>query len=87
MRAEEFLELLRVRPFVPLRVHLTDGRMHDIRHSDGVIVMRQRVDFGVPEDSNSGVMERVEHCSLLHVVRVEELPPASPNAGQNGDLT
>jgi hypothetical protein len=36
-------------------------------------VLRSRVDIGVPADEQSGIMDRVEHCSLLHIVRVEEL--------------
>ena len=78
MRAEELLELLRVRPFVPLRIHLTGGQSYDIRHPDSVLVLRARVDIGLLPDPATGVLERVEHCSLLHIVRVEELPPAAP---------
>jgi hypothetical protein len=77
MRAEEFSQLLRVRPFVPLRIHMTDGQTYDVRHPDQVIVLRQRVDIGVQPDPRTGVVERVEHCSLLHVVRVEELAAES----------
>jgi hypothetical protein len=73
MRAEELKELLNVRPFVPLRIHMTDGRTFDIHHPDNIIVLRGRVDIGVGTDP-SGVVDRVEHCSLLHIVRVEELP-------------
>ena len=65
-------------PDVPLRVHLTDGQTYDIRHPDMVLVLRQRVDIGLQPDPATGVLERVAHCSLLHIVRVEELPPTSP---------
>jgi hypothetical protein len=78
MRADELTELLRTRPFLPLRIHLTDGQFYDIRHPDMVLVLRQRVDIGVKPDPATGVLERVEHCSLLHIVRVEELPPTTP---------
>jgi hypothetical protein len=78
MRAEEVTELLRTRPFVPLRIHLTDGQTYDIRHPDSVLVLRQRMDIGMQPDPATGVLERVDHCSLLHVVRIEELPPAKP---------
>src|SRR5262249_43541964 len=61
MRAEELTALLRVRPFVPLRIHMTDGQTHDIRHPDQVLVLRQRVDIGLQPDHNTGVLERVEH--------------------------
>lgn len=72
MRPEEILELLRRRPFIPLRVHLTDGRVYDIRHPEQVLVLRQRLDIGIQPDPKTGVVEGVEHCSLLHVVRIEE---------------
>jgi hypothetical protein len=77
MRAEEMLELLRSRPFVPLRIHLTDGTTYEIYHPDRVLVLRSRVDIGVPPDTTTGILERVDHCSLLHVVRIEELPTPS----------
>jgi hypothetical protein len=85
MRADELTELLRIRPFVPLRIHMTDGQTYDIRHPDLVLVLRQRVDIGLQPDPTTGVLEGVAHCSLLHIVRVEELPPATqagaPSAG------
>lgn len=90
MRLEELTSLLRARPFVPLRIYLTDGRTYDLRHPEMAIVLRQRVDIGVDPDPATGVVERVDHCSLLHVVRIEELPTSvppgssSPPADQNG---
>jgi len=78
MRAEELMELIRKQPFTPLRIHMTDGKSYDIRHPDLVLVLKQRVDIGVPADPATGVLDRVEHCSLLHAVRVEELPPTAP---------
>jgi hypothetical protein len=77
MRPEELKELLNARPFVPLRIHLTDGRVFDIYHPDRVLVLRGRVDIGVAPDPASEILERVEHCALLHIVRVEELPAVS----------
>jgi len=77
VRPEELVQLLRRRPFIPLRLHTTDGQTYDIRHPDNVIVLRSRVDIGVMPDPGTGVVERVEYCSLLHIVRVEELHTAS----------
>jgi hypothetical protein len=79
MRAEEFSQLLRTRPFVPLRIHLTDGKTYEIYHPDLVLVLHQCLDIGVGADPATGVVDAVDHCSLLHVVRVEELPtPSQP---------
>ncbi len=88
MRAEELMELLRRRPFVPLRIRLTGGQFYDIYHPDLVLVLRQRVDIGLQPDPTTGILERVGHCSLLHIVRVEELPPAAQAGdGQAGAET
>jgi hypothetical protein len=85
MRPEELKELLNMRPFVPLRIHRTDGQAYEIYHPDLVLVLRGRVDIGLQPDPASGVLERVEHCSLLHIVRVEELPPVSHDGTPPGE--
>jgi hypothetical protein len=81
MRPEELKELLNARPFVPLRIQLTDGRQFEIYHPDRVLVLRGRVDIGVAPDPGSEILDHVERCSLLHIVRVEEIPPVSHSAG------
>ncbi len=73
MRPEELRELLNAQPFIPLRIYMTDGKTFDINHPDFVLVLRSRIDIGVPQNSENGILDRVEHCSLLHIVRVEEL--------------
>jgi hypothetical protein len=57
---------------------MTDGTTYDITHPEQVQVLRSRLDIGMGADPNTGVLERVEFCSLLHVVRVEDLQPAMP---------
>ena len=75
MRPEELAELIRKRPFQPLRLHLTDGSTFDVHHPDQVIILKGRVDVGVNPDPRWGVVDWVEHISLLHIVRVEVLAP------------
>ena len=72
MKAREIKELLDRRPFVPLRIHMTDGTAYDIHHPELVIVSQQRVDIGLYPDGD-GVVGGVQFCSLLHVVRIEDL--------------
>lgn len=73
MRAEDILELLRARPFVPLRFHMSDGQSYDVRHPEMVIVLRSRLVIGIGADSVMGIPERLEHCALVLIVRVEQL--------------
>ena len=82
MRPEELVKLLRRRPFLPLRLHMTDGQTYDIRHPDLGMVSRSYATISMTLDPETGVLERVEYCSLLHIVRVEELQTAaSPSNG------
>lgn len=79
MNANELLELIRRRPFVPVRIHLTDGTAYEIRHPEQLWVLRGRVDIAVPADVATGLIDRVEHGALVHIVRVEDLEPAASN--------
>jgi hypothetical protein len=73
MRAETLEELLRRRPFVPIRLHLSDGTTCDIRHPEMALLTRSTVDIGVAEQDGTTIADRVVNCSLLHVVKVENL--------------
>jgi hypothetical protein len=81
MRPEELTALLRTRPFNPLRVHMIDGRTYDIRHPDLILVLRGRIDIGIGPDPQTGVLDRVDHCSWPQVMRVEELAGPIPTGG------
>jgi hypothetical protein len=75
---QELLDVLRVEPFVPFRIHMTGGKTHDVRHPDQALVLRSAV--VLPIISADGVPERQETLSLVHIVRVEQLaPPFSSN--------
>jgi hypothetical protein len=73
MRAEELLNLLRRRPFVPIRLHLTDGSAHDIRHPEMALLSRSSIEIGIEGQNGGGIAEQIVYCSLLHIVRVENL--------------
>lgn len=73
MTAEDLIELLEERPFVPLRLRLDDGRAYEIRHPEMAIVSTTLVAIGLPRSGNSRVAERITHCSLAHVVEAEPL--------------
>jgi hypothetical protein len=91
MRPEELMQLLRRRPFIPVRIHISGGTTYDVRHPDSVLVLRGRVDIGVGADPVSGVLDSVQAVALIHIIRVEDLAPgpaidlgATPASGGNG---
>lgn len=83
MNAIEFKELLKRKPFIPLRIHMSSGESYDLFHPDNIIVTHSYAGIGRGAEPN-GVVDRVDHCSLLHVVKVEEIAQqAQPKNGQS----
>ena len=82
MRAEDLYAFTRRQPFVPFRIHSTDARTYEVWHPDQVIPMRSRVIVGVGGEGSPP--DAVEHLSLIHVVRLEEIDAdLRQTAGQN----
>ena len=83
MGAAELRALLRQQPFVPLRLHLTDGKSFDIRHPEMALLSRSTIMIGFEREPGSGIADAFEFVSLLHIVRIEFLDgkaaPASAN--------
>jgi hypothetical protein len=86
MRPEKLLELLRRRPFVPIRIHLTDGTSYDVKHPEMALLTRSSLDIGLEAQEGSGIAEQVVYCALVHIVRIENLDgqakPAASSAPQ-----
>jgi len=84
MTAEELIELLEERPFKPLRLHLADGRMREIRHPEMAIVATDSVAIGIPGADQSRIAVKITHCSLPNVMEVEpfEIDEQSGGAGE-----
>lgn len=77
MRADEIREHLDTEPFVPFRVFLSNGSSYEVKHPDQALVTTWSVEIGVPEQqAATRIYERIAHCSLLHIVKVEKLQAA-----------
>jgi hypothetical protein len=83
MTAEELIELLAERPFQPLRLHLDDGRMREIRHPEMAIVADTIVAIGVPRDDDPRRATTITHCSIPHIVEAEPFEIDKPST--NGE--
>ncbi len=83
MNAPELTKHLREQPFVPLRLHMSDGSSFDIRHPENSIVTTHTVYVVTHEDPKTGVAEDVQWLSLRQLVRVEQLRTAQHSA-ENG---
>jgi hypothetical protein len=86
MRPEDLQAILHTRPFVPFRIHMTDGRTYDIVHPEVVLVLRSRAIIGLRPDPATNIPDQSEQIALLHIVRISEIPadstqPASETTG------
>jgi hypothetical protein len=54
---------------------MSDGKAFDLTHPDMVIVTPTKAVIGVAP-TPEGIADHVEHCSLLHITRLEELEHA-----------
>ncbi len=84
MRPEDLLALLRTRPFVPFRIHMTAGRSFDIVHPEAVLVLRSRAIIGVRPDPATDVFDQSDQIALLHIVRTSELPAGTGQPSSKG---
>jgi hypothetical protein len=77
MGSTDLVAALRVRPFEPFRVVTSDGTIYEIRHADLVLVSPSTAVIGFPDPAQPGVAARYDIVSLRHIIRLEQLLPAS----------
>jgi hypothetical protein len=80
MHPEELFAAVRLRPFVPFRLHVADGSAYDIRHPDAIMVTRRSAHLAMPGDADQ-IPERALIVALVYITRLEELAatPATAN--------
>ena len=78
MRPQDVREHLEKRPFEPFRLFLSDGAKFSVLHPDMCIVSRSTVYVGIPDPKMPRVAQRVAHCALIHIIRIEPLDGARP---------
>lgn len=75
IKAEDILARTRRQPFVPFRIHMSDGSSYLVPHPEMALVSTRTVYVAVPPE-NGPWSERpprdVQLCSILQITRVEE---------------
>ena len=72
MTAETIQEHLRRRPFQPLRVFLSDGSAHEVRHPEMALLTRREGIIAVPQHARR-LPSRAVTCDVLNVTRTEPI--------------
>jgi hypothetical protein len=73
MRPEDLIQELHRTPFVPLRLHRSDGSNFEIRHPELVIVFPGKAIIATPGKDKSQPAESYDVVSLGHVMRLTPL--------------
>jgi hypothetical protein len=81
MPAADLLRMLRAQPFVPFRMHISEGVVYDIRHPEMVIVMAAAAIVAFPDPANEEMASSWELVDLRHIIRLE---PIRSQAGLPG---
>lgn len=77
MNPEELKRALQTKPFVPFRVHTSDGKSLDVPHPEFALLSRRLLFVGeAVDDPTQDIPDRVNSVSMLHVVRLEPLVAA-----------
>jgi hypothetical protein len=81
LSADDLLEMIRRRPFLPFQLVTTDGTSYPVRHPEMLMPGRRYVTIGLPDDPATPVADRQVMVSMLHVQRLEPLEsPKGPSA-------
>ena len=83
MPPADLLTYIRQRPFIPFRIHLTDGKTYDIAHPEMVMPGIVSAVIGVPVSPAEPLYGRTETVALRHIVRLVPLDgQVSSNNGE-----
>ena len=77
MRREQLIEALKVTPFRPFRLYISDGGALDVRHPEMLMVKNRSAIVGMSENGEEEDYPRIDRSTevdLAHVTRIEELP-------------
>jgi hypothetical protein len=95
MPPNELLQMLRTRPFIPFRIHVSDGTIYEVRHPELVVLSLASAVVAFPDPAHPGlasrwevIARRPERSSCLqpaarpmYVVRLEPIAEPASQAG------
>ena len=73
MHPDEIETQRRQRPFMPFRIHMSDGSYYDVRHPEMALITRRVISIAIYEGGDVSMPERAVFCDPVHVTRLEPL--------------
>ncbi|MCG8585604.1 MAG: hypothetical protein MI757_12915 [Pirellulales bacterium] len=78
MLKSDLVELFEQRPFVPVRLHMSNGRTHVVKHPELAIIGMGTVAIGVEGEDGEN---HIKLCAIDHITEAE--PAESPTAQES----
>ena len=75
VKRDDMITLLRAAPFVPFKLHVSNGEVFDIRHPDMAAPTFEWVHVFVAPANNPDGFEKFVLVQLAHVVKMETYSP------------
>lgn len=75
MPVESIRTRIRKNPFVPFRLHVSDGSRYYVLHHDFALVTARHVTVVIGAPSADDMPESSVEIDPLHITRVESIPP------------
>ena len=72
MRAQEVHAHTRKLPFVPIRVFVSDGSPHDVRHPEFILITQRETVIGTPSRGDK-IPETTVYIDPVHITRIEPI--------------
>lgn len=69
MRREELDRVLKIRPFKPVKLFLSDGGTVDINHPDLCMLLTRTAIVGIPASAQGAEGDDFQYIDLAHVSR------------------
>ena len=74
MAPQEIRKALLEKPFMPFRLHISDGSVYSVLDPSDATVDLLTVHVGVDPDDESGLFRKTIRISPNHVTRIEPMP-------------
>jgi hypothetical protein len=87
MRINDLRTHLERQPFVPFRLHLTDGTVFDVSHPDMAVLGHATLAISLPRalTLDRGAVIDLLHIMWLEVLNIDAVPPARGAGDGNGE--
>ena len=66
MKEEDIEAVIRAQPFVPVRIHMSNGATYDLTHPDGILLSERVAAIAVGDS--------IALVSLAHINEIQPLP-------------